>query len=140
MKSLRYSWTPSAVLAIAKISNDRNELEVATDSSHGFFAITKHSLIARNYLQTWFVIDLIACLPVQYIGLAVEGQGDTAGSNLSIVKTLRLLRLSKMLRLARIKRILAKYDNSMFVQSKVGTFPGNYWVQCGYSIVLSWLL
>jgi hypothetical protein len=79
--------------------------------------ITKHSLIARNYLQTWFVIDLIACLPVQYIGLAVEGQGDTAGSNLSIVKTLRLLRLSKMLRLARIKRILAKYDNSMLVQS-----------------------
>lgn len=80
--------------------------------------------IAKAYLRGWFIIDFASCLPVQYIML-LTGSGDGAagddnGSNIRVIKTLRLLRLSKMLRLARIKRILAKYENLEFVQQYSG--------------------
>lgn len=82
---------------------------------------TRHKQIVVHYLRTWFFFDLIACLPVQYIAMAVESNSDTeSGKNLSIVKAIRLVRLSKMLRLTRIKRILAKYEGLMLVQQYQG--------------------
>ena len=34
--------------------------------------------IASHYLRTWFAIDLVACLPVQYVEYAVHsGKSDT---------------------------------------------------------------
>ena len=34
--------------------------------------------IASHYLRTWFAIDLVACLPVQYVEYAVHsGTSDT---------------------------------------------------------------
>ena len=82
---------------------------------------TRHKQIVVHYLRTWFFFDLIACLPVQYIAMAVESNSDTdSGNNLSIVKAIRLVRLSKMLRLTRIKRILAKYEGLMLVQQYQG--------------------
>ncbi len=82
---------------------------------------TRHKQIVVHYLRSWFLFDLIACVPVQYIAMAVQNstQADS-GNNLSIIKALRLVRLSKMLRLTRIKRILAKYEDLMFVQQYQG--------------------
>jgi hypothetical protein len=80
--------------------------------------------IAKAYLQGWFIIDFVSCLPVQYVLLIIDSGdnavNDDSGSDLRVIKTLRLLRLSKMLRLARIKRILAKYENLEFVQQYSG--------------------
>ena len=81
---------------------------------------TRHKQIILHYLKTWFVFDLLACLPVQYIAMAIENQDTDKGSNLNIVKAIRLIRLSKMLRLTRIKRILAKYEDLMLVQQYQG--------------------
>eukprot|EP01043_Picozoa_sp_COSAG02_P061527 COSAG02_NODE_8290_length_2631_cov_1.917457_2_plen_317_part_00 len=82
---------------------------------------TRHKQIVLHYLRTWFILDLVACIPVQYIAMAIESSAKTeSGSNLSIVKAIRLVRLSKMLRLTRIKRILAKYEDLMFVQQYQG--------------------
>ena len=87
--------------------------------------------IARNYLKTWFLIDMVSCLPVNYVGYLEESAGDknsglhmivvnsthhtattTAGSSggSRTVRLLRLLRLFKLLRLARVKRIIARYE------------------------------
>lgn len=84
--------------------------------------------IAEKYLKTWFLVDFISCIPVQYIGMAIE---DDAGGQTSLaaqpeaviedgagtgtnqykaLKALRLVRMSKMLRLAKVKRILSKYQ------------------------------
>lgn len=80
---------------------------------------TRHKQIIQHYMRTWFLFDLVACLPVQYIAMAVE-QNSESSRDLSIIKALRLVRLSKMLRLTRIKRMLAKYENLMFVQQYQG--------------------
>jgi CRP-like cAMP-binding protein/Ca2+-binding EF-hand superfamily protein len=69
--------------------------------------------IALHYLKGWFVIDFISCVPVQWIGYAVQGgTEDALGDDLKAVKILRLARMTKMMRLAKIQRILAKYQDS----------------------------
>ena len=76
--------------------------------------------ISQHYLKTWFIIDLVSCVPVQYIGMAFDSsaQSDTegkgaGGSEYKALKALRLVRMSKMLRLAKLKRILTKYQEKI---------------------------
>ena len=54
--------------------------------------------IAAQYLRGWFLLDVIACLPVGYLSLLAQGGG--VGSTKAF-KTVRLLRISKLMRLAR---------------------------------------
>ena len=72
-------------------------------------------LIAKNYLRSWFAIDVAACLPVTYIVLlAGGGEGSQGGAQqLKALKIVRLLRLAKMLRLARLKRLLKRLDEDL---------------------------
>ena len=62
--------------------------------------------MARHYLKGWFLIDLLSCLPIGYIGYILnagksqENKAEQA-SNARMVKAFRLIRLSRMLRLAR---------------------------------------
>ena len=81
--------------------------------------------IARLYLRGWFFIDLISCLPIQYIGLIITcAQGTCAGSgpaaNSKAVKILRLLRLGKLLRLARLQRLLRKWEDAIDITPYLG--------------------
>eukprot|EP01043_Picozoa_sp_COSAG02_P029102 COSAG02_NODE_1796_length_10904_cov_23.136603_11_plen_1012_part_00 len=71
--------------------------------------------IKWHYIKSWFFIDLVACLPINYVWLIVKAlQGDKGGAdgkaNLKVIKVIRLLRLAKLLRLARLKRILKVYE------------------------------
>jgi CRP-like cAMP-binding protein len=71
--------------------------------------------IKWHYIKSWFFIDLVACLPINYVWLIVKAsQGSTGGAdgnaNLKVIKIIRLLRLAKLLRLARLKRILKVYE------------------------------
>jgi hypothetical protein len=53
------------------------------------------------YIRGWFFIDLISCLPIQYVGLVITcAQGSCAGSaaagaNSKAIKILRLMRCAK---------------------------------------------
>lgn len=52
-------------------------------------------MIARNYLRTWFIFDLLAALP---IALLIRVIASTSGQEAAAaVKLLRLLRLGKVL-------------------------------------------
>lgn len=66
--------------------------------------------IARRYARTWFPIDVVSCLPINYVQLIMQQiqEGSTSGntSEAKLLKILRLLRLAKLLRLARIQRLL----------------------------------
>ena len=68
-----------------------------TDAQTGLLE-TDWRKVAKNYAQTWFVVDLVACLPVGYV---VRAAGGTPGAwnHLRVVKTVRLLQLSKMLKI-----------------------------------------
>lgn len=77
--------------------------------------VVKLSEIRRRYLRTWFFIDLISCLPIVYIELAINATqernaANDQGGNVKILKVLRLMRLAKLLRLARVKRVLERLE------------------------------
>eukprot|EP01043_Picozoa_sp_COSAG02_P000279 COSAG02_NODE_5_length_66751_cov_63.939148_25_plen_841_part_00 len=86
----------------------------------------RKSKIRWNYLRGWFVIDLVSCLPVGYLGMittAIKGgdDGEEGGSsNTRAFKALRLLRLAKMLRVAKVLKIFEKYAEAL------STFAGVY--------------
>lgn len=69
-------------------------------------------MIRDNYIRSWFFIDIVACLPVTYIGMMLSGinSDQSTGQSLKVLKIFRLLRLAKMLRLARVKRVLKRMD------------------------------
>lgn len=62
--------------------------------------VTSKIEIALNYLRSWFVIDLIACLPLSYV-LSDEQDGPSSYNNL-----IRLGRLSRLYRLLRVIRLI----------------------------------
>ncbi|XP_041832206.1 potassium voltage-gated channel subfamily H member 5-like isoform X2 [Melanotaenia boesemani] len=59
--------------------------------------ISDARLIRMNYLKTWFVIDLLSCLPYDIIN-AFEHVEDGLSSLFSSLKVIRLLRLGRVAR------------------------------------------
>eukprot|EP01052_Picozoa_sp_SAG31_P001659 SAG31_NODE_56_length_29726_cov_41.443312_9_plen_999_part_00 len=72
-------------------------------------------MVARNYLNTWFLIDFLGCVPVNYIGyLPGVNQDSQTGQANKMFKLLRLARLLKLLRLARVNRLLQRYEEQFY--------------------------
>ncbi|XP_037541075.1 potassium voltage-gated channel subfamily H member 5-like [Nematolebias whitei] len=59
--------------------------------------ISDAKLIRMNYLKTWFVIDLLSCLPYDIIN-AFENVDEGLSSLFSSLKVIRLLRLGRVAR------------------------------------------
>jgi hypothetical protein len=71
--------------------------------------ICEEQAIRKNYMRTWFPIDVSSCFPGNYISYAMDNGG---GSSSRMIKLLRMLRLLKLLRLARINRLLRKHTSN----------------------------
>jgi len=68
--------------------------------------------VAWHYAKTWFVVDLISVVPVNYIPLIANGGSAEAveqGNKTRGLRMLRFAKLLKLLRLVRIKRIIDRY-------------------------------
>ena len=96
----------------------------------GFLEVRWH-VIAKKYMRSWFLVDLVASLPLTYISMIyhlsnTEAAGGPA-DNLSYAKTFRMIRLAKMLRVARLKNIVGRHASlvefSAYMNS-LGTFFG----------------
>lgn len=59
--------------------------------------ITNRKKVFLNYLKSWFILDLLACIPFDQVDNTESGQSNT--------KTIQLVRLSKLPRLYRIIKI-----------------------------------
>ena len=66
--------------------------------------MTDGARIARRYLRTWFVIDLVSSVPFDALGMI------PSATYLRRFKPLRLVRLLKLARVAKLKRILARWE------------------------------
>ena len=72
--------------------------------------------IAREYLRTWFLLDLVSAVPFDWLfvlGEVGSGGGDdvfggdaSKPSYLSINKTLKVLRLLKILRMLKLQKLM----------------------------------
>ncbi len=77
----------------------------------GFLEV-RFEQIAKKYMASWFLVDLVASLPLTYVSLIYQVSAANDGGpsdNLSFAKTLRMVRLAKMLRVARLKRIVGRH-------------------------------
>jgi hypothetical protein len=60
--------------------------------------VTNKGMIAKHYLRTWFVIDLVTTFPIDRIAKPFVSQGGALRS----IKLLRVLRLFRLLKLAKL--------------------------------------
>ena len=107
------TWVFELVVDVYFIADIFINFRTAFESSDRFIE-RRVEVIKWHYIKTWFFIDLIACLPINYVWLiitAAQGEsGADSKANLKVIKVIRLLRLAKLLRLARLKRILKVYE------------------------------
>ena len=90
-------------------------------SAKGAFWVHEKGMIIRNYVQGWFIVDLISVIPFFAIGWAVEGDlgsgttdlGNPRGTNLlGSVRAIKLFRMLKLARILKASRIIKRqlYD------------------------------
>uniref|UniRef100_A0A8C4R5J1 Cyclic nucleotide-binding domain-containing protein n=1 Tax=Eptatretus burgeri TaxID=7764 RepID=A0A8C4R5J1_EPTBU len=70
--------------------------------------------IKRKYLRTWFLVDFVSSIPVDYIFLIVESGMDTdmykTARALRIVRFAKILSLLRLLRLSRLIRYMHQWE------------------------------
>ncbi|EQC34644.1 hypothetical protein SDRG_07965 [Saprolegnia diclina VS20] len=67
--------------------------------------ITSRKAIMKRYICGWFVLDLVACFPIDIVMYIALNEASSS-SHLSILGLLKSLRLPRLLRLARLVRVL----------------------------------
>ncbi|KAL7033273.1 hypothetical protein ACKWTF_007523 [Chironomus riparius] len=86
--------------------------------------VSDPKVIRMNYLQSWFVIDLLSCLPYDVFN-AFDHDEEGIGSLFSALKVVRLLRLGRVVR--KLDRYL-EYGAAMLIL-----------LLCFYMLVAHWL-
>ena len=97
------------------------------DTEHDFwsnFCFFFVQVIRMNYLKSWFIIDLLSCLPYDVFN-AFDHDEDGIGSLFSALKVVRLLRLGRVVR--KLDRYL-EYGAAMLIL-----------LLCFYMLVAHWL-
>ncbi|XP_076366902.1 potassium voltage-gated channel protein eag-like [Tachypleus tridentatus] len=86
--------------------------------------VSDPKIIKMNYLKSWFIIDLLSCLPYDVFN-AFDQDDDDIGSLFSALKVVRLLRLGRVVR--KLDRYL-EYGAAMLIL-----------LLCFYMLVAHWL-
>lgn len=89
-----------------------------------FQVVIEPSVIRQNYFKSWFLIDLLSCLPYD-IFYMFKRDDERIGSLFSALKVVRLLRLG---------RVARKLDN--YLEYGAATL---LLLLCAYVIVAHWL-
>ena len=70
--------------------------------------------IARHYLRTWFIVDILSSIPIDYLFLIFNGFDDyerstKTGSALKVMRLVKLISLLRFLRLIRFVRYISHW-------------------------------
>jgi len=107
---------------------------------YGYRIETSQAKIIRNYLRTWFSIDLLSVLPYSYISLLM---GSASLQRAKVLKTVRLLRLIKLVRVVRASRVFQRWETSMainynslrFWTAIVVLLVSSHWIACVWGLI-----
>ena len=86
-------------------------------SATGF--VRSHIKIAKRYLRSWFIIDVLSILPFDTMD-ATGAFNDETPVDPTILKSVRIIRLFRLLRLMRVlraSRIISRWENSIGLTS-----------------------
>jgi len=83
-------------------------------------------VIKMNYLKSWFVVDFISSIPVDYIFLIVEKGMDSevykTARALRIVRFTKILSLLRLLRLSRLIRYIHQWEEVRDIYTMITLF------------------
>ena len=72
--------------------------------------VKSHARIAKNYLRSWFVIDLMSTVPFDLLATAMFPADEDGSSEVQTqFKLVRLMRLMKLFRIVRASRVFARW-------------------------------
>ena len=153
-------WSPASDLAItALFSFDIvKEFFLPYRLSHklGGRKITNHKMIAKRYLRTWAVVDIVGTVPVDLIfamastGSTAADVGASSSSTNSVLKATKMVRLARLLRLGRVLRAsrvlsrllerLESYVTVSFTQREVAFWTlamlvAFHWLSCLWGLL-----
>ncbi|PAA78447.1 hypothetical protein BOX15_Mlig019536g1 [Macrostomum lignano] len=79
-------------------------------------------MIAQHYMKSWFFLDLISSIPMDYIFLVLNQRNNMsqlmhAGRALRILRLAKLLSLLRLLRLSRLVRYVSQWEELLNVAS-----------------------
>ncbi len=77
--------------------------------------ILEPKLIAKHYIRTWFFVDFLSSIPLDYIFLLVKESGERyqlarTGRALKVLRLVKLLSLLRLLRLSRLVRYIHQWE------------------------------
>lgn len=73
---------------------------------------TRLKFISKSYLRSWFTLDLISCIPFQYVKVEDTSEEGGFGNLGKIMKLPRMYKMIKILRLFKLVRLM-KYSRSI---------------------------
>ncbi|CAH8564906.1 unnamed protein product [Schistosoma rodhaini] len=79
--------------------------------------------IARHYVKSWFILDFISSIPMDYLYLIFNkkdhyNQFFSAGRTLRILRLAKLLSMLRLLRLTRLVRYVSQWEEFLNIASK----------------------
>ena len=84
---------------------------ITTYKEDGLY-VTQPSKVARTYLRSWFLMDMLASVPIGWftepLALEVSASSSSGSGTSGINKLLRMLRLIKLFRLLRLLKLFPK--------------------------------
>ncbi len=72
--------------------------------------------IAKNYIKSWFLVDLFSCVP---ISLILNLTGQDGSSNVLNIKFIKLTRLPRLYRLLRLLKLMRLYKSNKFIEKVI---------------------
>ncbi|XP_070542032.1 potassium/sodium hyperpolarization-activated cyclic nucleotide-gated channel 2-like [Ptychodera flava] len=103
---------------------------LANESSEQVILAPKN--IAKKYLKTWFVVDLMSSLPMDYVFLVTGGAQNSdmykATRALRILRLTKLLSLLRLLRISRLVRYVKQWEEWVNVASAVIRIFNLVWI------------
>jgi hypothetical protein len=110
------------------------------DPTQGLRMVKDQRKIAERYVKSWFVLDVLSCLPIDVVSYYFESEEL---EDFKIMRVIRLFRLIKLSRVLRAPRILQRWEAEFALPSayvkivKLGVmlFVGSHWMACMFGMV-----
>lgn len=104
--------------------------------------ITDRREIARRYMQSWFVPDLLAAMPFDLIYLVAGAAGVPLLLVQRIFRVLRIVRILRLFHLAQILRTIQRQSTLHPGLVRMGilaywVFLAAHWISCGWLAIVS---
>jgi hypothetical protein len=92
---------------------------MAYETSKGITEV-RFQKILSNYMKGWFALDILACIPFQYIGEAMGS--NLGGTNVKLLRLARLPRLYKVIRIFRVLKFFKMIKSNQKIKEIIDFF------------------